>query len=152
MRIGRLASVLTALVLAAGCSTDAPPPADGDDPYAGFPPCEDAPAAGDHNQSVRGLVLPSGATVQSTSATGPLTTVTAYVEATPLDIRSELSSRDGVEVLHAEDEVFEAELLLAADGRRSLVKAVAVCDAASRIVAVVGPQGGEGLPSPGAGG
>lgn len=151
MRPGRLTCVLTALAFATACGADAPP-ASGDGPYAGFPPCDKAPAAAADSPAVRGLVLPAGATVQSTTATGPLTTVTAYVAATPLAVRSELTSRDGVEVLHAEDEVFEAELLLAADGRRSLVKAVAVCDAASRIVAVVGPEGGEGLPSPGAGG
>ena len=151
MRPGRLTGVLTALVFAAACGADAPP-ASVDDPYAGFPPCEEAPAAAADTAPVRGLVLPAGATVQSASAAGPLTTVTAYVAATPLAVRSELTNLDGVEVLHAEDEVFEAELLLAADGRRSLVKAVAVCDAASRIVAVVGPEGGEDLPSPGAGG
>lgn len=151
MRFLRSAGILIALVLATGCGGgEATPP--GSDPYAGFPPCGDAPEASANTEPVRGLVLPAEATVQATSTAGPLITVNAYVHATPLAIRSELSSTQGVEVLHAEDEVFEAELLLAADGRRSLVKAVAVCDEASRIVAVVGPEGGEGLPSPGGGG
>ena len=147
----RLARALLAAVLLAGCGADQPT-ASGADPYEGYPPCQDAPAPGPDVATVRGLVLPAQATVQSASTAGPLTTVNAYVPATPLAVRAELTARDGVEVLHAEDEVFEAELLLAADGRRSLVKAVAVCDAASRIVAVVGPAGGQGLPSPGAGG
>lgn len=150
MRAGRLACVLIVLLSAGGCGPERATTAQ-DDPYAGYPPCQDAPAAGEV-EPVRGLVLPAEARVLSASTAGPLTTVNAYVDATPLAVRAELTRLDGVEVLHVEDEVFEAELLLAADGRRSLVKAVAVCDAASRIVAVVGPEGGEGLPSPGAGG
>ena len=154
MSIRWAAGLLAGAVLAAGCGTAGPAatagPAGGD-PYAGYPACGDAPAAAADAEPVTGLVLPAQATVQSASAAGPLTTVNAYVPATPLAIRAELTALEGVEVLHAEDEVFEAELLLAAGGRRSLVKAVAVCDAASRIVSVVGPHGGEGLPSPGGG-
>ena len=150
MRVPRTVRILTAVVLATGCGGGGAV-APGDDPYAGYPPCGEAPAAAASVEPVRGLVLPAEATVQSISTAGPLTTVNAYVAATPLAVRDDLSRQDGVEVLHAEDEIFEAELLLAVDGRRSLVKAVAVCDAASRIVAVVGPEGGEGLPSPGGG-
>lgn len=144
--VNRLATAVTVLALTA-CG-GAQIPAGGDDPYAGFPPCGAAPAAAEPGERVKGLVIPDAAAVQSTVVTGPLTTVSAYVAATPLAIRDELSRRSGVEVLHAEDEVFEAELLLAAEGRRSLVKAVSVCDAASSIVAVVSPDGA-GLPSPG---
>lgn len=134
-----------------GCGA-APAPSGTDDPYAGFPPCDAAPAAVRQEDPVRGLVLPETASVQSTSVAGPLTTVNAYVEATPLAVRDELSRREGVAVLQAEDEVFEAELLLASEGRRSLVKAVAVCNAASRIVAVISDDAGEGLPAPGGSG
>lgn len=144
-----LAGAAVAVLGVGACST-AEGPAQGNDPYASFPPCEPAPAPAANVDPVKGLVLPDGASVQSSSVSGPLTTVNAYVAATPIDVREELSRRDGVEVLHAEDEVFEAELLLSTEGRRSLVTAVAVCDAASRIVAVVSADGGAGLPSPGA--
>lgn len=145
----RPAVVAAALVLALGACSQAPQSAAGD-PYAGYPACERAPAAAPQQKPVVGLVLPKEASVQSTTVTGPLTTVSAYVPATPLAVREELSATAGVEVLHAENEVFEAELLLAAEGRRSLVKAVSVCDSASRIVAVVSDDDGSGLPSPGA--
>ena len=147
LRTGALAAA-AALVLVACSGQDQPA---GENPYAGYPPCQPAPAAVELDAPVAGLILPDGATVQATSVAGPLTTVNAYVAATPLAVREELSSIEGVDVLHAEDEVFETELLLAAEGRRSLVKAVAVCDAASSIVVVIS-EDGRGLPSPGANG
>ena len=141
----RLAAALLALALA-GCGGAGAAPQD--NPYAGLPPCTDVPAAV-ASEAVQGLVLPGDASIQSSMVSGPLTTVNAYVAATPREVRDELTQRSDVEVLHSEDEVFEAELLVNNAGRRSLVKAVAVCDAASRILAVISDGDGAGLPAPG---
>ena len=145
-----LAAALLLLALAAGCgdSPAAPSAVASGDPYAGYPPCQEPPPAQDV-EAVAGLVLPVDAAVQSSTVSGPLTTVNAYVEATPLAIRSELEQHPEATVVHAEDEVFEAELLLELDGRRSLVKAVSVCDGSSQIVAVVSDGDPSALPSPG---
>lgn len=143
-----------AMTLAA-CADDTPagviPSIDPAAAYEGLPPCATAPPAVDPVPAVAGLVLPSNATIQSASDSGPITTVNAYVASTPLSIEEDLVTRDDVKVLHNENEVFETEMLFSDGTHRSFLKAVAVCDEGSRIVAVVVAEDDAAvLPSPGA--
>ena len=153
----RLVVVAWAAMAATACTPDAPPvavataTADPAAAYDSLPACEAAPPAVEPVPDVAGLVLPAAATVQSSSDSGPITTVNAYATATPLDIERELVAREGVEILHNENEVFETEMLFSDGTHRSFLKAVAVCRQGSRIVAVVVAEEDAGaLPSPGA--
>lgn len=119
--------------------------------YDSLPPCAAAPPVVEPVPDVPGLVLPAGATIQSVSDSGPITTINAYAAATPLDIERDLTQRADLEILHNENEVFETEMLFRSGTQRSFLKAVAVCAGGSRIVAVVVAEDHAGaLPSPGA--
>jgi hypothetical protein len=96
---------------------------------------------------VTGLVLPDGATVTSVVEQGSLTTVEATVRMTPLDVRAHYQNEPAVDVLRAEDEVFESELLVRAEERRMYLRATALCADGTALTAVVGPDSDDaGLP------
>ncbi|WP_166352246.1 hypothetical protein [Phytoactinopolyspora limicola] len=149
---GGVISVLLAVTLLAGCGSD-----DGDgaaqDPaeamLANLPDCDRVPLEDDPeiDPDVPGLVLPDGARITSVLEQGPLTTVDGTIRMTPLDVRADYENRDDVELLRVEDEIFEAEVLVRADGLRMYVLAAALCDDGTSITAVIGPDSEDaGLP------
>ncbi|GAA3730453.1 hypothetical protein GCM10022225_10280 [Plantactinospora mayteni] len=96
---------------------------------------------------VAGLVLPPGARVTSTAVQGVLTTVEATIRLTPLDVRAHYQQRTDIELLSVEDEVFESEVLLRAQDRRTYLRATALCADGTALTAVVGPDSDDaGLP------
>lgn len=135
------------VLLAAGCGAagaDAPRA-----PALALPPCEAAPptVAAD----VPGLVLPAGARVTSVTPQPPLTSVTAWVGRTPLEVRAQLEGRHDLQLLHVEDEVFEAEALLSDGAHRTYLRARAACATGSSVLAAVAPEAeASALPLPGA--
>lgn len=116
---------------------------------ANLPSCDRVPLDADAevDAEVPGLVLPDGARVTSVVPQGALTTVEATVRMTPLDVRAHYEGRDDVDLLRAEDEVFEAEVLLRAQGRRMYLRAAALCADGTNLTAVVGRDSDDaGLP------
>jgi hypothetical protein len=96
---------------------------------------------------VTGLVLPDGATVTSVVEQGGLTTVEATVRMTPLDVRAHFQNDAAVDVLRAEDEIFESEVLVRTEGQRMYLRATALCADGTALTAVVGPDSDDaGLP------
>ncbi|MFE9203417.1 hypothetical protein [Micromonospora sp. NPDC007230] len=96
---------------------------------------------------VTGLVLPDGARVTSVREQGVLTTVEATVRMTPLDVRAHYEKRHDIDLLRAEDETFEAEVLIRTPQRRMYLRAGALCADGTSLTAVVGPDSDEaGLP------
>ena len=117
----------------------------GGDPFAGFPPCEPPDveeAVASSAADIPGLVLPEDAVVTSTTRTGPITDVSAYVPLTPLDVRAfyEGEVHDDVEILQLEDEVFETEVLLADGSLRSYLIARTACREGSAITGFIAPD------------
>lgn len=105
----------------------------------GLPPCEDPPAAAS-DADVVGLTLPPSSTVTSVMPTGPITQVTGYVAMTPIQVRVDFQSRTDIQVISAEDEGFEAEVLVSDGEHRTFFKAQATCSEGSLFVAVVAPE------------
>lgn len=164
------AAVAVALVLAAGCTggaaarsaTPAPSPAvAAPDPSAAaspssagtiggmavdpallgplqLPPCASPPAA--VADPPPGATLPPGAVVTAVQEQGPVTQVMGYVPMTPIQLRVDLQTRAGLTVLTAEDEVFEAELLVSDGTHRTFLKAQAQCAEGSQFVALVAAE------------
>jgi len=161
--------VVPMVLLVAGCAADAPaePPAaatatlapgsvpDPDDidparlePLDGLPPCPSPPAAvgGDTGD----LPLPVDAVVTSAEVDGNLQSIQGFTPRTPVEVLVDYLRLHGWTVLTAEDEVFEAELLLERDGLRVFAKAQANCSRGSAFVLfgsrdpalVPAPQGG----------
>jgi hypothetical protein len=114
-----------------------------------LPSCDRVPMgeAADVGSDITGLVLPDGATVTSVVEQGDLTTVEATVRMTPLDVRAHYQNDASVDVLRAEDEVFESEVLVRAEERRMYLRATALCADGTALTAVVGPDSDDaGLP------
>jgi hypothetical protein len=147
----RLLALLLALALA-GCATiEVPNEADGDltGPLTALPPCDPPPSAIAEAPGP-GVVLPPGARMVQQREQGPLLNALAYVPLTPIQIRLDYEAREGIEFLHNEDEVFEAELLFTDGVHRTFVRATAICDRGSNMMVVVAPATDpEGLPVPG---
>lgn len=118
---------------------------------AGMPPCETVVETVAEPGDVTGLRLPPGAEITEVSEDPPLVTVRGLLAATPVQTRVWLESRDGLEILHSEDEIREAELLVGDGAHRMFLKAQAICDQGSIFQAVIAPElAGDDLPSPGA--
>lgn len=145
------------LVLAVGCgggspSTTAAAAVDATEPVAiateisaellapleGLGPCGDPPTPIDAD--VPGLVLPTGAEVTRVSEQGPVTQVEGWVPLTPIGVRADFVTRDDVEVLTVEDEVWESETLLSTGTHRTFVKAQGICRTESVFVALVSAE------------
>jgi len=117
-------------------------------PLEGLGPCGSPPAAAEA-PTVEGLRLPDGAVITEVTDSGPLTTVQGWVPLTPIQLRVHYQRLDGIAVLNAEDEVWESETLFTDGRRRLFVKAQAMCESASLLVAVVAPESqGEAVPVP----
>lgn len=151
-----LHTLLVVLVLAgltSGCEgsqqTGVDPNAPATGPLMALSECEDMPEPADVADVV-GAQLPEGAVVTSSVVQGPLTNVTAQVPTTPVNIRLAFEQRDDLQILVIEDEVFEAELLVSDGTHRTYLKASAICQTGSTLLAVVAPENsaGDALPVP----
>lgn len=122
------------------------------EPLLGLPPCEEPPPAAS-DAEVAGLILPPSSTVTTVQATGPITQVTGYVAMTPVQVRVDYQGRTDIEVISAEDEGFEAEVLVSDGEHRTFMKAQAHCSEGSLFVAVVAPEEqASAVPTPTGGG
>lgn len=156
LRHGLVAAV--ASCAAVGCGADAtsgpnastqppgtvPPIAKGG-PLVDLPQC-DAPPEG-IEADVAGLVLPDGAVVTDVEDQGPLVSVRAYVEKTPIQVRQFYAHRPGLELFELEDETYESEVLFGGGSYRVYVKAQAQCAQGSLLLAYVGKGDSGALPS-----
>ncbi|MEU5727203.1 hypothetical protein [Micromonospora sp. NPDC047738] len=151
MRV-RVVALVVAVASLAGCG-DGAESRRGADPgramLANLPSCDRVPLDDDPEISadVTGLVLPDGARITSVVEQGVLTTVEATVRMTPLDVRGHYENRDDIDLLRAEDETFEAEVLIRTPQRRMYLRAGALCADGTSLTAVVGPDSDDaGLP------
>lgn len=106
------------------------------EPLASLPACGPAPAASDDDPPDV-TVLPPGAVVTAAEETGPLTQLTAYVALAPPEILSFYVQRPDLEILHIENEVFDAEVLVSDGVRRVIVNSQAACRDGSTLIATV---------------
>ncbi|MEV1328627.1 hypothetical protein AB0J20_03510 [Micromonospora costi] len=116
---------------------------------ANLPSCDRVPLDADAevDATVAGLLLPDDARVTSVVEQGALTTVEATVRMTPLDVRAHYEQRTDIDLLRAEDEVFEAEVLMRAQQHRTYLRATALCADGTTLTAIVGPDSEDaGLP------
>lgn len=150
-----LAVVVTVPLLVASCGTDSDSGSGqraggrGADMLANLPSCDRVPLDADAevDTPVTGLLLPEDARVTSVVEQGALTTVEATVRMTPLDVRAHYEQRGDIDLLRAEDEVFETEVLMRAQQRRTYLRATALCADGTTLTAVVGPDSDDaGLP------
>jgi hypothetical protein len=139
-----LAVVVTVPLLLASCGTDSGSGqragGRGADMLANLPSCDRVPLDADAevDAPVTGLLLPEDARV---------TTVEATVRMTPLDVRAHYEQRGDIDLLRAEDEIFETEVLMRAQQRRTYLRATALCADGTTLTAVVGPDSDDaGLP------
>ncbi|MEV4813161.1 hypothetical protein [Micromonospora avicenniae] len=153
MRLRILAVVVTVPLLLASCGTDSgsgqPAGGRGADMLANLPSCDRVPLDADAevDSPVTGLLLPEDARVTSVVEQGALTTVEATVRMTPLDVRAHYEQRGDIDLLRAEDEIFETEVLMRAQQRRTYLRATALCADGTTLTAVVGPDSDDaGLP------
>lgn len=102
-------------------------------PLAGLPACPDAPDAPDDLDLVS-APLPLEAIATQSSTTGSLRSVQGWSPHTPVEIMVGYLRLEDWEVLAAEDEVFESEVLLTDGTLRVFVKSQAVCDRGSAFV------------------
>ncbi len=149
-----LATVLVALL--AGCEGASQPAFDPNQPATGpltaLSECGELPEPIEADPVV-GAALPEGAVVTSVTVQGPLTTIIAEVPTTPVNIRIEYEERGDLELLTAEDEVFEAELLVSDGSHRTYVKASAICQTGTTLLAIVAAEDDAApLPTPAGGG
>lgn len=109
-----------------------------------LPACDQPPAPSPH-AAIPGLVLPEEAVITELSPQGPVTTVRAYLQMTPVQVREHYEQRDDVDLLSIEDEVFEAEVLLDSGEHRVFLRAMILCAEGSSLLAIVAPVavGGE---------
>lgn len=114
-------------------------------PLTQLEPCNPAPEGVD--DEVEGLVLPPAAVLTEVEQVGELIRVDAYVEQTPVEVRMFYGESQGLEIFEIEDEVVEAEVLFGSGQFRSYVKALAVCERGSTVIAFVGPGDSGELPS-----
>ncbi|MEO2104614.1 MAG: hypothetical protein ABGZ36_03120, partial [Actinomycetota bacterium] len=134
----RLGAGLLFVIFAAGCGGGATDPAAA--ALAALPACDEAAEHLPAPSDVAGLVLPEGSRVTEVTRGGPVVTVSAEVSRTPVDVRNEYHDRDDLEVLSAEDETFESEVLVRVGDHRMYLRAVALCAQGSGLTAVIGPD------------
>jgi hypothetical protein len=135
-----VASALVTLVCA-GCSAA---PAVPQATAAAFdasalPPCAEQPSP-PALPRVPGLQLPDEAAVFTVTELGPLTQAEGVVDLTPVDVRAFYEHHEDLRVLSAEDEGFEAEILVTDGTYRMFVKAQILCATASNFAATVGTE------------
>ena len=115
-----------------------------------FAPCPPPPSPVEY-ELVGELTLPDEAIVTNVNETGPLTQFSGFVAMSPQQWREHYEALD-YEIITAEDEGYEAELLLGSGGYNYFVKAVAQCRFGSAMAVVVAPASDTGsLPTPAGG-
>ena len=129
----------------AGATTS--PLADAGAIYEQLSPCPAPPTPIAHDP-VEGLVIPPGTVVTDVQAVGPITSVSGFVELTPLEIRDLYADDPEVELLYIEDEGFEAEILVEREGVRTFIKATIRCRTGSAVAGIVSSDPAS-LPRPG---
>ena len=121
-------------------------------PLTGLGPCTAAPKAL-AEEPAEGSIFPEDTVLTSQQTDGPLTSIKGYIPMTPVQIRVFYEQQDRFEVVQAEDEVREAEVLLADGNHRLFVKAQGICELGSLFVAIVAPEAaGAQVPAPAGGG
>ena len=143
---------LTVVVLAAcegnGGLPAAPAPAASGPIDLGLPPCGKPPSE-DPNPPPPGAVMPPTARLTAVRPQPPLTQLNGYVEMTPVEVREWIEAQTDLEVVVAEDEGYESELLVTDGTWRTFVKARAVCADASLLAEVIAPENSDAvLPTP----
>lgn len=104
-----------------------PPPASLDELPACRPPARPSPGV-----DVPGVFLPAGGYLTVAEEDGPLTVANGWVEMTPAQVRAHYEGDpQGWDVLVAEDEKVEAEILVGSEQRRLFVQAIAACPVGS---------------------
>ncbi len=117
--------------------------------YEGFIDCEPLPDGIDETPPAD-MVLPDGMVITELSEVGPLVSATGFIDATPIDLRDAFVQRDDVEVVHLEDEGFEAEILIDGGSSRTYIKASIRCRTGSVVQVLLGPDDeAQALPVPG---
>ena len=122
-----------------------PEPVESGGPLTQLEACNPVPEGVE--DEVEGLVLPPTAVLTKVEQQGGLIRVDAYVEQTPIEVRMFYGQAPDLEIIEIEDEVFEAEVLFGSGDFRSYVKALAVCERGSTLIAFVGPGDSGELPS-----
>lgn len=117
------------------------------EPLLGFGPCD--PPAVQPVEAEVDIPLPPTAIVADIQDQGAIVQYQGYVERTPVESMVALLDVDGWETLQAEDEVFEAEVLLSRDNQRLFFKTQAVCERGAAFVAVLGTDAPVPTPSQG---
>lgn len=116
-------------------------------PLEALPACEPPPTPAEDD--VTGLIVPDEVIVQQVTPGEPLVNVAAYVPMTPVQFELAYDELDGVTVLHSENEIFEAELLVSDGTHRNFLKASATCSEGAQLIVVIAPEvDAEGLPVP----
>jgi len=120
-------------------------------PLTALGPCTFVPTPGDIGE-VDGLVLPPDAVLIESTDTEGLVNLRGYVAMTPVQVRLWFEAGVGAsdfELLSAEDETHEAEVLVKVGAYRMYFKAAAICELGSAFVAVVAPDGSSAaVPTP----
>ena len=146
----RRAGAAIAAALLVGCGGEEPIPPSAaipTGPLVALPECGPPPPPS--GGPVEGLIVPTGFVTTSVTPQGPLTQVTGWVPLTPVQVEVDLGAAEGVTVLSLENEIYEAEALLSRGGFRTYLKAAAMCQTASTLVAVVAREvEASGLPVP----
>jgi hypothetical protein len=144
------AVILSAVLVACGGGANSAGSSDPDaEMLVNLPDCDRVPMDEEPEvlADIDGLVLPDGARVTSVREQGPLISVEGSIRMTPLELRADYETRGDVDLLRIEDETFEAEVLLRADGRRMYLLAMALCADGTALSAMIGPDSEDaGLP------
>lgn len=77
------------------------------------------------------MVLPAGGYVTVSEQDGPLTVANGWAPMTPVEVRAHYEAGGDWEILAVEDEMVEAEILVASGAHRLFVLAMAACPTGS---------------------
>lgn len=112
------------------------------EPLAAFGPCTNEPVASTDDPVIEDLPLPGETIITAATTTDAGTRLEGYLPWTPVQLRVWLQQQDDLEILEIEDEVFEAEALVSSGTHRMFVKAEAVCELGSVLIANVAAEPG----------
>ena len=129
-----IAALVSTTLIGCGTQEVVPPPPAGavSKDLDRLPPC-DPPEAPDEPLR-QDVLLPPGAYLTVVETEGPLTTANGWAPLSPVDLRAFYEvPLDGWELVTAEDEVVEAEVLLRSAAHRFFVMARAACPEGSSL-------------------
>lgn len=126
---GRLIVAVGAILMVGACRSGDPvaPTNAMDDFFSRLPGCA-IPTDGQPHD----LPLPDEV-ILTTLGTSKIISASGFAPGAPGAVAAAIATQPDVEVVWSEDEGFEAEVLIEAHGRRTLVKALAVCDGGSSV-------------------